>query len=554
MTELSKQGVRRGASLAAVFAVLMLVGQLAEAGPHRARLSKDLEARLASGSEETTRVIVSGTDAEVDALAVRYGARRTKSVRGGAVLEVTGGQLAGLAADQGVTHLSSDARVERMMAVTTESTGATQIWSGIAGLRGFSGRGIGVAVIDSGVAQHAALRGHIVAAFDLTEKPDATGDRFGHGTHVAGIIAGSDGDYAGVAPGAHIVSLRVLGKDGSGATSDVINAIDFAIANKAKYSLRVINLSLGHPVYESYRDDPLCQAVQRAVDAGLIVVAAAGNLGKTPDGRPIVGGVISPGNTPAALTVGAVNTRATAVRSDDVMATYSSRGPSAVDGVLKPDLAAPGNKIVAPAAPGSYLAQTYPERIVSGQGSKAYIELSGTSMASAVVAGAVALLLEANPALTPAEAKLVLQVTSSRVDGAGLIEAGAGSLNIAAAVMFARGQGEVFGATVIANEVVRPSRVTFVDPNGGQFAQQCNGTILVWGSQLKVSADILVWGSSLVWGNILVWGNAWVTADILVWGSSVEADILVWGNILVWGSTTVEADILVWGDVLTSAD
>src|SRR6188768_3864041 len=91
MTELSKQGVRRGASLAAVFAVLMLAGQLAEAGPHRARLSKDLEARLASGSEETTRVIVSGTDAEVDALAVRYGARRTKSVRGGAVLEVTGG-------------------------------------------------------------------------------------------------------------------------------------------------------------------------------------------------------------------------------------------------------------------------------------------------------------------------------------------------------------------------------------------------------------------------------------------------------------------------------
>jgi serine protease AprX len=554
MTELLKQGVRRGASLAAVFAVLMLVGQLAEAGPHRARLSKDLEARLASGSEETTRVIVSGTDAEVDALAVRYGARRTKSVRGGAVLEVTGGQLAGLTADPDVSHLSSDARVERMMAVTTESTGATQIWSGIAGLRGFNGRGIGVAVIDSGVAQHAALRGHIVAAFDLTEKPDATGDRFGHGTHVAGIIAGSDGDYAGVAPGAHIVSLRVLGKDGSGETSDVINAIDFAIANKAKYGLRVINLSLGHPVYESYRDDPLCQAVQRAVDAGLIVVAAAGNLGKTQDGRPIVGGVISPANTPAALTVGAVNTRATAVRSDDVMATYSSRGPSAVDGVLKPDLAAPGNKIVAPAAPGSYLAQTYPERIVSGQGSKAYIELSGTSMASAVVAGAVALLLEANPALTPAEAKLVLQVTSSRVDGAGLIEAGAGSLNIAAAVMFARGQGEVFGATVIANEVVRPSRVTFVDPDGGQFAQQCNGTILVWGSQLNVSADILVWGSSLVWGNILVWGNAWVTADILVWGSSVDADILVWGNILVWGSTTVEADILVWGDVLTSAD
>ena len=104
----------------------------------------------------------------------------------------------------------------------------------------------------------------------------------------------------------------MLGKDGSGDTSDVINAIDWVIAHKAQFGLRVINLSLGHPVFESYREDPLCQAVQRAVDAGLVVVAAAGNLGKTADGRAVVGGVISPGNAPGALTVGAVNTRATA--------------------------------------------------------------------------------------------------------------------------------------------------------------------------------------------------------------------------------------------------
>ena len=314
-----------------------------------------------------------------------------------------------------MTHLSGDARVQRTMAVTTESTGATQVWSGVAGLPASP---VAASAWRSSTPASRSTRRFaaiVVAAFDFTGKPDATGDRFGHGTHVAGIIAGSDDrGYAGIAPGAHIVSLRVLGQDGSGDTSDVINAIDWVVDHKAQYGLRVVNLSLGHPVFESYRDDPLCQAVQRAVDAGLIVVAAAGNLGKTEDGRAIVGGVISPGNTPAALTVGALNTGATAVRSDDVMATYSSRGPSAIDGVLKPDLVAPGNKIAAPAAPGSYLAQTYPERIVSGRGSNAYIALSGTSMASAVVAGASALLLEANPALTPADAKLMLQVTSSR--------------------------------------------------------------------------------------------------------------------------------------------
>ena len=369
MSKISRSSARRLYGAVATLAVVVLFATAAEAGSHRAKLSKDLEARIGAGDGEMSSVIVSGSDAEVQALALRYGARVKKPLRGGAVLEVTGGQLVALSADPDVAHLSADARVQRMMAVTTESTGATQVWSGIAGLRGFTGRGIGVAVIDSGVAQHSALRGHVVAAFDFTGNPDTARDRFGHGTHVAGIIAGSsDGGYSGVAPGAHIVSLRVLGADGSGDTSDVINALDWTVAHKAQFGLRIVNLSLGHPVFESYRDDPLCQAVQRAVDAGLVVVAAAGNLGKTDDGRAIVGGVISPGNSPAALTVGALNTRGTPQRSDDVMATYSSRGPTAFDGVLKPDVVAPGNKIVAPAAPGSYLAKTYPERIVSGQG------------------------------------------------------------------------------------------------------------------------------------------------------------------------------------------
>src|SRR6185503_12216174 len=126
------------------------------------------------------------------------------------------------------------------------------------------------------------------------------------------------------------------------------------------------------------REDPLCQAVDRAVKAGLVVVAAAGNFGKTADGKAVVGGIVSPGNTPSALTVGASNTRGTAQRSDDVMATYSSRGPTAVDGLLKPELVAPGNRIVAPAATGAYLTRTFPDRVVTGPDGDAYIEMSGT--------------------------------------------------------------------------------------------------------------------------------------------------------------------------------
>jgi serine protease AprX len=194
-------------------------------------------------------------------------------------------------------------------------------------------------------------------------------DEYGHGTHIAGIIGeGSRDGFTGMAPGAWIVNLKVLEADGSGKTSDVIEAIDWAIKYRRLFNIRVINLSLGHPVFESYRDDPLCQAAERAADAGILVVAAAGNFGKAEDGRPIVGGVIAPGNTPSVLTVGALNTRGTARRSDDVMATFSSRGPPLIDGVLKPELAAPGNRIVAASALGGYLARTFPERVRTARG------------------------------------------------------------------------------------------------------------------------------------------------------------------------------------------
>ena len=305
--------------------------------------------------------------------------------------------------DAAVDHLSGDTMVRSMMAVTDPAIGADQVMAGtLAGLGSITGRGVGVALIDSGVFNHKALQGRIVASFDFTDGKGKGLDELGHGTHVAGIIGGSDGDFRGVAPGVSIVSLKVLGADGSGRTSDVINAIDFAIANKGRFGLRVINLSLGRPVFESFLDDPLDQAVERAYRAGLVVVASAGNYGKTQDGAAVIGGITSPGNSPYALTVGSLDSQGTVNRSDDVVSDYSSRGPTLFDRLVKPDIAAPGRKIVSLYVPGSTFAQKYPDHLVGGNGNKGLFYLSGTSMATGVVTGAAALVLEANPQPEPA--------------------------------------------------------------------------------------------------------------------------------------------------------
>src|SRR5262249_4972466 len=149
----------------------------------------------------------------------------------------------------------------------------------------------------------------------------------------------------GIAPNARLLNVRVLGADGAGASSDVIAGINWCITNKTRYNIRVINLSLGAFTTESYQTDPLCQAAERAVRAGIVIVAAAGDDGKDAAGNIVYGGINSPGIDPMVITVGATNTRGTNERRDDVMASYSSRGPTYADRLLKPDLVAPGNKI-----------------------------------------------------------------------------------------------------------------------------------------------------------------------------------------------------------------
>ena len=201
----------------------------------------------------------------------------------------------------------------------------------------WTGRGIGIAVIDSGLEMSAEFQNRVTGFYDFRNGRSAAVspfDDYGHGTHVAGIIGGSGAlsynyEYHGLAPKVKFVILKVLDKTGAGYTSDVIRAVDFAVANRSTLGIDVINLSLGHPIYEPAATDPLVRAVERASQAGVIVVAAAGNYGKNQTtGQPGYAGITSPGNAPSAITAGAVKIQNTVARDDDRIPDYSSAGPT----------------------------------------------------------------------------------------------------------------------------------------------------------------------------------------------------------------------------------
>jgi serine protease AprX len=289
-----------------------------------------------------------------------------------------------------------------------------------------TGRGVGVAVIDTGIAgdvpDFQTPRGSRVIASAVTNPcaRDAN-DHYGHGTHVAGLIAGNSllyppthwahGKYMGVAPRANLVSVKVSDDDGNTTVLDVIYGIQFAVDRKADFNIRVVNLSLSSTVAESYRTDPLDAAVESAWFSGLVVVTAAGNEGAASDGV-----TFAPANDPWAITAGAVDDRGTLTRLDDVLASWSSRGLTQ-DGVAKPEVLAPGARLVSTLAPNSDFARLCPECIVDGR----YFRAGGTSMSAAVVSGAAALLLEDHPTWTPSQVKGALMQTLDDVPGAGAV-------------------------------------------------------------------------------------------------------------------------------------
>ena len=239
---------------------------------------------------------------------------------------------------------------------------------------GVTGAGVGVAVIDSGISSfHDDLTvvnsstlypygNQRVSKFvDFVNGRTLPYDDNGHGSHVAGIIGGNGTDSAGsaskagMAPKASIIALKVLDANGGGTIADIIEALNWVYVNRAAYNIRVVNLSVGAPVRESYWTDPLTLATKKLTDQGIVVVVAAGNRGQERSSRskPQYGGITAPANAPWVLTVGASSTQGTMTRTDDIIANYSSRGPTFLDWSAKPDLVAPGTGTVSLAVPGS---------------------------------------------------------------------------------------------------------------------------------------------------------------------------------------------------------
>jgi serine protease AprX len=557
-------------------------------GGHRALVSTDLVAHEARQTSERARVIVHGTNSEISALAARHHLVIARFLGGdAAVVTADSAELSALAADPGVHHLSGDLPVRADMSISNRSTAADQTRAGqagllgIGGIAGVSGAGVGVAIIDSGISPHAALTNRVVANVSLITGDPSVADAYGHGTHVAGIIAGAAGPAmwvtnlytGGIAPGAHLVNVRVLGGAGSGLTSDVVAGIEWAIAHRTQYNIRVINLSLGHPVTESAATDPLCEAVAHAAQAGIVVVVSAGNNGRTADGRTVLGSITSPGNSPYALTVGALNTWGTVDRRDDTVTTYSSRGPTRYDLAVKPDVVAPGNKIVSLEASGSHLAANYSFLHRAGSGTNAYMQLSGTSMAAPMVTGEVALLLQGTAGLNPTQVKFAIQSGATFMPDHGLMGAGAGSANFWMSRKIAdRGSFEL----VPLGGLGEPSGASFWD--AGTLTDRLYGGSL--GIRLLSVLDVqLVWSNpSLlrfgdlnlvgllnplagVTGHRLLWGEVagWTTSEQILWGTTVYDPS---GQQILWGTETPgdpsvkpQDDFqILWGTTLTAPD
>lgn len=287
---------------------------------------------------------------------------------------------------------------------------------------GVTGKGVTVAVIDSGISSHKDFGNRIKAFRDFTSGrtvPKKEVDKTGHGTHVAGIIAGSGESVKGIAPEAELVGCRISTPE------QAVKAIDWVIANKEKYSIDILNLSLGVSAPRNPADDLFRQAAERAVDAGILVVAAAGNECQS---EVCESTITSPGNSPKVITVGALDDQANFNPADDRIYASSSNGT--VTGG-KPDLVAEGVKVLAPLAKGSDFAKTL-------SGTALYVALSGSSQAAPMVAGALALMRQVNPNLNQDKAKELLKRTASKLDDVRPEAQGAGRLNLSRAVAAAR--------------------------------------------------------------------------------------------------------------------
>lgn len=570
------RGERHSAAWGKRLGVMLLLATAVAFGQGRGnsgRLSPELnglfsQAVHGKANGQTVNVIVQykqvPTAAHYSTMHSRGGVLKSKlHMIKGAAFTIPVSALVALNGDPEIVAVSIDHPMNVADDLTNDATGVPSAWNA-----GFNGAGVGVAVIDSGINDsHPDLHNpdgssRVVYHQDFTGTPttNANGaqyDLYGHGTHVAGIIGGngslSGGQYAGVAPGVSFIDLRALDANGAGTDSMVIAAIQQAIALQNTYNIRVINLSLGRGIPVSYTQDPLCQAVEAAWNSGILVVVAAGNYGRlNVYGSNGYGTITAPGNDPLVLTVGATKSNGSTSQAAETVASFSSKGPTTYDHVVKPDIMAPGNGIVSLSAPGAMLEASYPAELVSGtDGNGDYFILSGTSMATPAVTGAAALLLQEQSTLTPDQVKARLMKTAYKM---GMFSTSAYVPHLFMSFlsfydMFSVGSGLLNVQSAIANNDLAPATIGSALSPSVVYNPLTHTVSLVEGNSTIASTSI-VWGSSVVWGTSVVWGASLVNGSSVVWGASVPwNDNTLSAFSVVWGASTgtTSATSVVWG-------
>lgn len=547
----------------------------AQSNPKPSKVSADLSAKAhGSTNTDTVKVIVqlrAPMSGGLNSLLNSNGVHIRKSFQSlrAHVVDMPASIVDTVATFSEVSFVSID-RPTQSMGHLSATTGADTVRNTLGiNVNGLDGAGIGVAVLDSGIyTSHADFldkNNHlrVVYSQDFTGE-NRTDDPYGHGSHVAAIVGGSgrvsNAAYLGIAPAANLINLRVLNSLGTGNVSGTLAALDWVMTNKAAYNIRVVNMSLGTPAVDSYKNDPICRAVRSLVNAGVVVVVAAGNNGKDAAGQKVYGQIHCPGNEPAAITVGAANTFGTDARNDDGVASYSSRGPTRsswtdalgvkhYDGLMKPDLVAPGNKIIEAQSPNNVLVTQNPQldASVSPVANRNQMYLNGTSMASPVVAGAAALILQANPTLTPNMVKAILEYTAQPLAGFNLLEQGAGEVNIEGAVRLARLVRTNFGATKpvgapLLNTLILPVPQTTIA-----------GSTFMW-SQGILLGQHWAKGPSLITRYQPVYALGTIVSDgtVISDGTIVSDGVVVSDGVLITDGTIVADGVLITDGTIVS--
>jgi serine protease AprX len=524
-----------------------------------AKLSEEARSRARAKGADTVDVIVrfrGEPGAREHSLVSKFGGRVHRHHRSRWIsVRVPGNRLERLADDPSIEFVAVDAPIgahgmeaSRVAAGLPSSDQPESV---------FKGAGVTIAQVDSGVALRPELPGLVasvdfVGTYDPTFAAAGSVDPHGHGTHVAGILVGNGTDSAdnqltGIAPEASLVSIRVLNDAGQGTSSGMLAGLQWVLDHKDQYGIRVLNLSLGHPVYEPPSSDPLVQAVESLWDAGIVVVCSAGN-----DGRQGHGTISSPCNSRKVITVGALNDRKTLDLSDDAVATYSSRGPTRFELAAKPDLLAPGNKIWSTRSPGSTLDVQLPGNQIAGNpdrpSDRDYFELSGTSMAAPMVSGAAALLLEQDPSLTPATVKARLILSARKAAVGDPFATGAGALDIVATL---HATGQVSQA---------PSPLVFVESAAGSVSGNPTPDT---STALGFENTAVLWGNPAfslptLWGNAVLWTDTDMGAPLLsssgVLLPDVNAKALLWPDADLMPQATLWSDSTLWSEAVLWPD